>query len=321
MFLTKFESGFRRRIRERYDKTKSWNRKRIDSLWDLLLVSRRRNEVNLKSKTLLPGGNGVSFDQSRGFGTFHALDTYFVDRVLHLAQSKRSQVMSGLVEKANSKEYLQQIFDLSMVNEENIFFLEGILKPEIIHSISEYFGDKLPLLHEASIFYSPPKEQENQSLKGSQLFHRDGEGTKNLKIWILCDDTSPENGPTVLLDALTSDLIAKEINYTPGEKITDNVIEKTISFEGSEKFIAVGRAGTSFYTDTCRSFHYGSRTTTSSSRLVAMYHFVDNNCSYYFPYISRTFVSRLKPLSIDVKNWSKENPMAQAVLSKRLACS
>jgi hypothetical protein len=320
-FLIKLESGLRRRLRERYDSIRTWNRIKVESVWDLLLFVRTIQERRIKRELQETGGASLVIDEKRGFGFLDSLERDYIEKVQQLAIARRNLIKDQLIKKNNSKEYLQQIFDMSLVNRENIFFLEGILKSHLVQEVSGYFGSKVPILHEASIFYSPPSDKFGSDFEGSQLYHRDGEGTKNLKIWILCDETTEESGPTVLLDAASSSAIAREINYIPGMKIDDQTIESTSSYKNAEKFLAIGTKGTVFYTDTCRSFHYGSRTSTSSSRLVAMFHFVENNSSYYFPYISRTFTSRLKPLSPDVQAWAKESFTTRALLSKRLLYS
>lgn len=319
--LMKIEVGLRRRLRERYDRTRTWNRVKLEFIWDLLLLSRTFRESRAKKK--IPGARKDSeiLNKKCGFGFLHILDKDYIEKVQELAVSRKKLVQKNIIGKSNSKEYLQQIFDMSEVTQESIFFLDGILKEDIVREISTYFGRKLPILHEASIFYSPQRTKAEEQFQGSQLFHRDGEGTKNLKIWILCEETNLDNGPTFLLDATNSEAIAREIDYIPGVKVLDQAVELTKNYKDAENFIAIGAKGTVFYTDTCRSFHYGSRTSNSASRLVAMFHFVENNSSYYFPYISRTFTSRLKPLNSDVQVWAKGNPLAQALLSKRILYS
>lgn len=319
--IIKLESSSRRRLRERYDAIRTWNRITIESLWDLILFTRTIQERRIKRELQPTRGSSLVIDEKRGFGFLDLLEKDYIEKVQQLAILRRNLAKDQLIERSNSKEYLQQIFDISLVNRNNIFFLEGILKSDLVQEVSRYFGSKAPILHEASIFYSPPSDKFGSEFEGSQLYHRDGEGTRNLKIWILCDETTEENGPTVLLDAASSSAIAKEINYIPGIKIDDQTIESTSSYKNAEKFLAIGTKGTVFYTDTCRSFHYGSRTSTSSSRLVAMFHFVESNSSYYFPYISRTFTSRLKPLSPDVQAWAKKSFTTRALLSKRLLYS
>jgi hypothetical protein len=319
--LTRIEAGLRRRLRERYDRTRTSNRVKLEFIWDSLLFYRTFKERRAKLK--IHGTKKVSgiINKEHGFGLLNILDKDYVEKVQELAVMRRDLAQKNIVGKSNSKEYLQQIFDISEVTQENIFFLDGILQEDIIGEVSTYFGRKLPILHEASVFYSPKRATIEEQFEGSQLFHRDGEGTKNLKIWILCEETNLENGPTVLLDATTSEAIAREIHYIPGEKVLDQAVELTKKYKDAKKFMAIGAKGTVFYTDTCRSFHYGSRTSDSASRLVAMFHFVENNSTYYFPYISRTFTSRLKPLNSDVQAWAKKNPLAQALLSKRILYS
>jgi hypothetical protein len=122
----------------------------------------------------------------------------------------------------------------------------------------------------------------------------DGGGTQCVKLWLLCQDVADEQGPTVVVSAEQSIRLAKKLKYKPGTRIQD---DKTLSnLENLDTFALVGQKGTWYATDTDRSFHYGSRTTEKTSRLVMMFHYVDNNSSYYMPLFSKHYRKQIKPL-------------------------
>lgn len=325
MFLQRLEGAFRRRVRERWDSIPTQSRSKVERVLDVLMISRRMfetkslatiKELSYRTDSTTPQLE-FKFNREIGFGVLNILSNDFLDRLYTLAETQKREAQAGKITKSNSKEYLQQIYSLAMIDQQNLFLIEDFLTPKMILGISDYFNGKLPLLYDFSVFYSPPRESFSSKWEGSQLFHRDGEGTQNLKIWILCEDTNEEDGPTQLIDASSSALISEEIGYVPGSKISDEVVHAAKHYKNSVKFSAIGKKGTTFYTDTCRSFHFGSRTKSDTSRLVAMYHFIDNNSTYCLPYISKTFRNRKSSLSQPLLNLRSKNPMVDILLSGR----
>lgn len=201
--------------------------------------------------------------------------------------------------KLNTKEYLQQIANLETISTKYPTILEFALQHSLLQTIGNYLGN-FPILHEISVFYSPPQQLEELDNKwqGSQLFHRDGGGTRCFKLWLLCDSVDIQNGPTTLLPARVSDEICQKFKYVPGVRFqTDEPLKEYLS----ETVSLVGPAGTWFATDTDRCLHYGSRTTKSSSRLVMMFHYVDRNSVYYLPLVKGNY-KRKKNLDLSRVN-------------------
>jgi hypothetical protein len=122
--------------------------------------------------------------------------------------------------------------------------------------------------------YSPAKKvssNDQSTWQGSQLFHRDDDDIRILKLWILCSDVALENGPTAILPANESEKIARQIGYKQGEKVID---ESPFEASLSKLNFAIGKSGTSYATDTDAVFHFGSRTSIKEDRLVLMIHYV-----------------------------------------------
>ena len=257
-----------------------------------ILIFRQLAEI-LRVKALLRIAVTPAFelDRSQGFTKFRVGDNFTNSAVQFSRQILVSHLQGG-EQRSNSKDYLRQIFNSGSLSEDSKFLFEWATSSEVLQPISKYFG-KFPLLHEISVFYSPPTLQVNNDYRGSQLFHMDGGGTQCVKLWLLCEDVSLENGPTVLLPAKLSLEVAKNISYEPGTKIRD----EEISPRNEDLFLAVGPSGTWFATDTDRCFHYGSRTGISSGRLVLMFHYVDHNSTYYLPLLSRNYMLSTKKIS------------------------
>lgn len=255
-------------------------------------------------------------DRTVGFTKFD-VDKAVTKKLIEFANyAKEKHLLEG-TQRGNSKEYLRQIWDLSKVNQDSLFILEWALQASNLKAILKYFGGKIPLLHDISVFYSPETATGKEAhWQGSQLFHMDGEGTQNVKLWLLCQDVKAEHGPTVVVAADQSARLAKKLNYKPGNRIDSDY--NLSNLERLNTFALTGASGSWFATDTDRSFHYGSRTTEESSRLVIMFHYVDNNSSYYMPILSRHYRRQFKALPSIVREIAEKNPFSYEALKNRL---
>ena len=81
----------------------------------------------------------------------------------------------------------------------------------------------------------------------------------------------------MVLPAKVSQRLANRLRYSPGIKMPD---EPFLKYWDSVQS-ATGPSGTVYATDTARCFHFGSRTTTKSSRLVLMIHYLTEQSPFY----------------------------------------
>jgi hypothetical protein len=259
---------------------------------DLVLFPRTLGEIR-RVKKLQKVGVRAAFQLNRnsGLAKFNVEDS-FTNKAIAFSRETLHKYLQNGDEKSNSKDYLRQIFNSGMLTSDSKFLLDWATSPEVLLPVSSYF-EKYPLLHDISVFYSPPTSELQDSFNGSQLFHMDGGGTQCVKLWLLCEDVALENGPTVLIPAAISQSIAKELGYEPGTKISDS----TVGNVEDSLFVATGPAGSWFATDTDRCLHYGSRTGKSTGRLVLMFHFVEHNSTYYLPMFSQNYWASTKKIS------------------------
>jgi hypothetical protein len=259
---------------------------------DLVLFPRTLAEIR-RVKNLEKVGARAAFqlDRNTGLAKFNVEDM-FTNKAIAFSRKSLEKYLHNGDEKSNSKDYLRQIFHSGMLSSDSKFLLDWATSPEVLLPVSSYFR-KYPLLHDISVFYSPPTSELQDGFKGSQLFHMDGGGTQCVKLWLLCEDVALENGPTVLVPASISQTIAKELGYEPGTKIADS----TVGNVNDSLFFAAGPAGSWFATDTDRCLHYGSRTGKSTGRLVLMFHFVEHNSTYYLPIFSQNYWASTKKIS------------------------
>lgn len=270
-------------------------------LLDLLLLPRTLGEILRVKKLQKLGARGAfHLNRDTGLAKFKVEDD-FTNQAIAFSRKTLHEYLQNGNEKSNSKDYLRQIFNSGMLSSDSKFLLDWATSPEVLIPVSQYFK-KYPLLHDISVFYSPPTSELQDAYKGSQLFHMDGGGTQCVKLWLLCEDIALENGPTVLVPAAISQSIAKELRYEPGTKIPDSSVGNV----EDSLFVATGPAGSWFATDTDRCFHYGSRTGKSTGRLVLMFHFVEHNSTYYLPIFSRNYWSSTKKISKGILSGSSK---------------
>ena len=229
-------------------------------------------------------------------------DKEITHRLTSIAKEVKENYLKSGLGQQNKKEYLQQIANIEVISRDYPKVLEFALEPSLLQTVANYLG-RFPILHDISVFYSPPLKQSELTAKwqGSQLFHRDGGGTRCFKLWVLCDSVGIPNGPTTLLPSKISDEICKNLKYVPGKKFeTDEPLKEHLS----QVVSLVGPEGTWFATDTDRCLHFGSRTTESSSRLVMMFHYVDRNSVYYLPILKRHY-QRKRDVNLSKLNLDK----------------
>lgn len=295
-------SSLTRRVGKKIESLPLRKRLMLEKVVDLLLIIRTIKDIR-RYRNLLRAVETTTFEvkPDQGFAKFDVPNfdpCIFIEFANTL---KNEYLQRGSINQKNSKEYLQQIANLETIAKKNEI-IEFALSGSILKSVANYFG-KYPILHDISVFYSPANahlQTSEKKFQGSQLFHRDGGGTRCLKLWILCEDVSSDNGPTTLLPADISDAVCERLKYTPGKKFeTDEPLNNVLSY--SIKLI--GKAGDWFATDTDRCLHYGSRTKKESSRLVMMFHFVDRNSLYYLPLIRNRYFKRYTDLNLNNSNF------------------
>tara|TARA_B100000787_G_scaffold129445_1_gene98314 strand:- start:422 stop:1381 length:960 start_codon:yes stop_codon:yes gene_type:complete len=151
--------------------------------------------------------------------------------------------------------------------------------------VSNYIGS-LPVLQEASFWYSPNKINE----KGrSQSWHMDSEDVRQLKVMIPIEEITEDHGPLNVISADKSEkvykkLIKKKIVNKRNVKLDDSVIEKHVGESYFSDSITIKKNQIAFV-DTCRCYHYGSRKSEKSRKLL-MLHFT-SAYSLYMPIFRR----------------------------------
>src|SRR5207249_4517120 len=81
------------------------------------------------------------------------------------------------------------------------------LSDAILAPVSAYLG-LVPVLHQIDIWYSAHGADRPRA---SQRWHMDHDDTRQVRVWIHCNDVAPESGPLTAIDAATSERLAEQL--------------------------------------------------------------------------------------------------------------
>jgi hypothetical protein len=176
--------------------------------------------------------------------------------------------------------------------------LDFILSPEILRFASDYFGE-VPVLGSLNLMWSPP----NGTMKESQLFHRDGEDHKQLKLFLNITEVTSESGPLTLVPAPASEQAMLKLRYNTG-RLSDEAVTQAA---GADNIITcTGPVGQLAAVDTSRCLHFGSRNN-KHERLVLFIQFVrflaPKQGAVLWPETIQDYLGTLHPLQRRVLNF------------------
>lgn len=215
----------------------------------------------------------LAIDPKLGFrifppGTFpEAADVVEASRVV-LAEALEESVESKRHGKGR-KRFLVNLLDPARLHADHPM-VRLALRPDLLASIVRYIGS-VPVLRSMQVFYSGVVDREPS---GSQLYHCDADDVRQIKIFVLCTDVRPENGPLTLLDAERSARVRRATRYRYHDHLTDAQVQEVVGSDPPAQ--VVGDAGTVCVVDTSRCFHFGARVSPGAApRLVAMTQFLN----------------------------------------------
>jgi hypothetical protein len=170
---------------------------------------------------------------------------------------------------AANKRFMMKLLDPDLVTLDSPF-MRLALHPDIIGAVARYLG-MIPILQFVSVYFS---DESGQELSKSQLYHCDSDDLEQVKVWVLCDEVTPETGPLTLLPAAESDLVRKTVGYRYDTVLTDDDVSQVLgSRNAARQFL--GPPGTVGFIDTSRCLHFGSRfRNPAMTRLIVMLQYV-----------------------------------------------
>jgi hypothetical protein len=149
-------------------------------------------------------------------------------------------------------------------------FLRFAVRPDVVAGIANYLG-VVPVLRYVGVWYS---RHINRAPYSSQLYHLDGEGPSQAKIFLFCSDVTDGSGPLTVVGAETSRRINRALRYrVRGGRVDDEQVRRITG--GRDEHVLIGPTETIGVVDTDRCFHFGSRVDEGAPpRLVAMFQYV-----------------------------------------------
>jgi hypothetical protein len=139
-------------------------------------------------------------------------------------------------------------------------FVRLAIDEAVLRIVSAYFSDA-PYLDYIYLLHS---KHSPGPLRVSQLWHRDYDDTKLLKLMVyLTDCETPEDGPFTILPAALS----RDVGFTLHSHRTDAELGLERSARGKPFY---GKKLTAFMVDTGRCYHMGSRVAEGHERLLYM---------------------------------------------------
>lgn len=150
--------------------------------------------------------------------------------------------------------------------------VEFVLSDNVLQVACDYLGE-IPVLMGIKLWCTPPNQQEGK-LKGSQMYHRDGQRwlLRRVKYLINMDDVDAECGPFTFLPADISERVSNTIGSIKDQgRVKDDVLFGIAN--PSDTLSLIGPAGTGAAVDSSRCFHCGARVR-RGERLMLQFHFL-----------------------------------------------
>jgi hypothetical protein len=138
-------------------------------------------------------------------------------------------------------------------------FVRMALQPRLVAMLGAYIGE-LPRLMDVLLTYSTPSDE---PLSYSQLWHKDFDDVKTLKVFVYLTDVSQhEDGPFTFLPGPASD----RVGFTLRSHLSDDEFFKRARRDETMEIRAPRLAA--FVCETSRCFHMGSRVHAGHARLM-----------------------------------------------------
>ena len=208
-------------------------------------------------------------DQQLGYGMLPVGALDGIGPVIEFAQRIREERRSMPAKK--KRDYNPTILEPRRYEDAPAFF-DFVLSDDVLRIATDYLGE-IPVAVGIKLWCTPPSAS-LEKLKGSQMYHRDGQKwlLRRAKFLINMDDVDENCGPFTFLPADVSQRVSESIGSM---KEQGRVIDETIYrvAKPSDNVSLVGPAGTGAVVDSSRCFHYGARVR-SGERLLLQFHFL-----------------------------------------------
>jgi hypothetical protein len=204
-------------------------------------------------------------DKRRGYGILSGGMIDGVSEAVAFAQQARNHHAEPTKKK---RDYNPTILEAKRYEDAPAFF-DLALSDNVLQIACDYLGE-IPVLMGIKLWCTPP----NEHLKGSQVYHRDGQKwlLRRAKFLINMDDVDADCGPFTFLPADVSERVSAALGSMKNQgRVTDETIYRVA--KPSDAVSLIGSAGTGAVVDSSRCFHYGARVR-AGERLLLQFHFL-----------------------------------------------
>ena len=208
------------------------------------------------------------FDDRRGYGILPVGSVDSVEPAIKFAQKVRDERRSMPAKK--KRDYNPTILDPHRYEEAPALF-DFVLSDNILQIAADYLGE-IPVCVGIKLWCTPPSDLDN--LKGSQMYHRDGQKwlLRRAKFLVNMDDVDENCGPFTFLPADVSQRVSESIGSMKEQgRVSDEKVYRVA--KPSDNVSLIGPAGTGAAVDSSRCFHYGARVK-RGERLLLQFHFL-----------------------------------------------
>lgn len=147
------------------------------------------------------------------------------------------------------------------------------LTPAFLGAAADYLND-FPIVTQIFLWHAHAIEQ---SFSNSQLFHRDHDDFKQLKIFVYLSDVDMDSGPLTVLSASRTREASEKLGYLRSRKPNIPDEEMAVHVSMSEPLALTGPRGTVSFADTSQVFHYGSRVTKKDRYVMVIQYLTPTN--------------------------------------------
>ncbi|MGD9925194.1 MAG: hypothetical protein AB7V13_27665 [Pseudorhodoplanes sp.] len=208
-------------------------------------------------------------DQKSGYAILPAGSLDGVETAAAFARQYRDEHRNDVAKK--KADYNPTILEVKCY-EDAPAIVDFVLSDNVLQVAADYLGE-IPVLMGIKLWCTPPN-QEAGKLKGSQMYHRDGQRwlLRRVKYLINMDQVDSECGPFTFLPADISERLSNSIGSIKEQgRVKDDVVFRTA--KPTDTISLIGPAGTAAAVDSSRCFHCGARVQ-KGERLLLQFHFL-----------------------------------------------
>lgn len=193
--------------------------------------------------------SGIAVGESSGYAKMRPGDIGGFDELrsacLALFELRREEALTS-----GKKGYLRPVLreqDFLAHPEIALYALNDML----LRGAADYL-DAPPALRSVQLFWTAP----NETTQGSQMFHFDHDGRRQLKLFAYLNDVGDAEGPFSFLPADASERVKSDIEGRGG-RYTDEAV--FAACDANDLIVLQGPAGAGGLVDTTRCLHFGGR--------------------------------------------------------------